>query len=56
MVRVLLSACNAGDPGLIAGWGRSPGERNSYPPSVLAWRIPWTESLAVTRSQTELSD
>ena len=22
------SACNAGDPGSIPGWGRSPGERN----------------------------
>ena len=25
------SACSAGDPGLIAGYGRSPGEGNSYP-------------------------
>ena len=25
------SACNAGDPGLIPGLGRSPGEENSYP-------------------------
>ena len=25
------SACNAGDPGLIPGWGRSPGEENGYP-------------------------
>jgi len=25
------SACNAGDPGLIPGWGRSPGEGNGYP-------------------------
>ena len=24
------SICNAGDPGLIPGLGRSPGERNSY--------------------------
>ena len=24
-------ACNAGDPGLIPGTGRSPGERNGYP-------------------------
>ena len=24
-------ACNAGDPGLIAGWGRSPGEGIGYP-------------------------
>ena len=25
------SACNAGDPGLIPGSGRSPGERVGYP-------------------------
>ena len=25
------SACNTGDPGLIPGLGRSPGERNNYP-------------------------
>ena len=25
------SACNAGDPSLILGLGRSPGEGNSYP-------------------------
>ena len=26
------SACNAGDPGLIPGLGRSSGEGNGYPP------------------------
>ena len=25
------SACNAGDPGLIPGWGRSTGEGIGYP-------------------------
>ena len=25
------SACNAGDPGLIPGLGRPPGEGNGYP-------------------------
>ena len=25
------SACNAGDLGLIPGWGRSPGEGKVYP-------------------------
>ena len=25
------SACNAGDPGLIPGLGRTPGEVNGYP-------------------------
>ena len=35
------SACNAGDLGLIPGLERSPGEGKGYPPSILAWRIPW---------------
>ena len=35
------SVCNAGDPGLIPGLERSPGEGNGN--SILAWRIPWTE-------------
>ena len=25
------STCNAGDPGLIPGWGRFPGEGTDYP-------------------------
>ena len=25
------SACSVGDPGLIPGWGRSPGEGNGNP-------------------------
>ena len=36
---------NAGDvrdAGLILGLGRSPGEGNDNPLTVLAWRIPWT--------------
>ena len=37
------SACNAGDPGLIPGLGRSPGEEYGNHSSILAWRIPWTE-------------
>ena len=37
------SASNAGDPGSIPGWGRSPGERNGNHSSTLAWKIPWTE-------------
>ena len=37
------SACNPGDLGLIPGLGRSPGERNGTYPSILPWRIPWTE-------------
>ena len=40
---VKVSASNVGDPGLIPGLGRSPGEGNGNPLSILAWRIPWTE-------------
>ena len=36
------SACNVGDPGLIPGWGRSPGEGNGNPLQFLAWKIPRT--------------
>ena len=37
---------NAGDKrdaGSIPGSGRSPGNRNHFHSSILAWRIPWTE-------------
>ena len=37
------SSCNAGDPGLIPGSGRSPGKGNAIHSSSLAWKIPWTE-------------
>ena len=37
------STCKAGDPGLIPGSGRSPGEGNGNPSRILAGRIPWTE-------------
>ena len=38
------STCNAGDPDLIPGSERSPGEGNGKThSSILAWRIPWTE-------------
>ena len=37
------AASNVGDPGLIPGWGRSPGEGNGNPLQYSAWRIPWTE-------------
>ena len=33
-------ACNAGDPGWIAGSRRSPGGRNGNPSSILSWEIP----------------
>ena len=55
-------ACNAWDPGLIPGWGRSPGERNGYPFQYfclenpqghkrLAGYSPW-----VTKSWTQLNN
>ena len=55
------SACNVGGLGLIPGLGRSTGEGNGYPPSILIWRIPWTVEpgrLQPMRlqSQTQLSD
>ena len=37
------SACNVGDQGSIPGSGRSPGEGNGNPFSILAWKIPLTE-------------
>ena len=37
------SACNAGDPGLIPGSGRPPGEGNGNHSKNLTWRILWTE-------------
>ena len=37
------SSCNAGDPGLIPGSGRSPGEEMATNSSIHAWRILWTE-------------
>ena len=49
------SACNAGDLGSILESGRSPGEGNDNPLSILAWRIPRTEDpygLQSMRSQS----
>ena len=37
------SACSMGDPGLIPGLGRSPGEGNSNLPQYSFLEIPWTE-------------
>ena len=38
-------ACNAGDPSLIPGWGRSPGERNSSPLQYSCLENPINRSL-----------
>ena len=57
-----ISACDAGDPGLIPGLGRSPGEGNDYPSQYSclensmyreAW---WAADHDVTKSWTQLSD
>ena len=42
---VKASIYSAGDPGLIPGLERYPGEGNGSPArsSILAWKIPWTE-------------
>ena len=53
---------NAGDVGLIHGWGRSPGGRNGNHCSILAWEIPWTEepgglqSMGLQKCWTQLRD
>jgi len=50
-----LPAMQEGDPGLIPGSGRSPGEGMANHCNILAWRIPWTKDLGglqSTRSQT----
>jgi len=36
-------ACIAGDPGLIPGSGRTPGEGRATHSSILSREIPWTE-------------
>ena len=38
-----VSACKAGDLGLIPGLGRSPGEGNGNPLQYSCLKIPWTE-------------
>ena len=53
------SACNAGNLGSIPGSGRSPGEGNGNPSSILAGRIlyrgPWPATVhGVAKSQTQL--
>ena len=38
-----VSACSAGDPGLIPGLGRFPGEENGNPLQYSCLENPWTE-------------
>ena len=47
------SACNAGDPGLIPGSGRSLEKEMATHSSILAWRIPWTEEPGELQSSGE---
>ena len=56
------SACNAGDPGLIPGLGRSPGEGNGNPLQYSCLENPmdrgawWATVHRVAKSRTRLSD
>ena len=53
---------NAGDPGLIPGWRRSPGEGNGNPLQYSCLENPmdrgvwWTTVSGVTKSQIQLRD
>ena len=54
------STCNAGDPGSIPGWGRSPGEGNGNPLQYCLEnsmdRGAWQATVhVVAKSQTQLS-
>ena len=57
-----LSACSAGDPGWIPGWGRSPGEGNGNPLQYSCLKKPmdggtWRATVhGVAKSRTRLSD
>ena len=56
------SICNAGDPGLIPEWGRSPGEGNGNPLHYSCLENPmdgeaWQATVhGVTKSWTQLSN
>ena len=56
------SAYNAGDPGLIPGWGRSPGEGNGNPFQYSCLENPmdggarWATAHGVAKSRTRLSN
>ena len=53
MAQKVESACNAGDPGLIPGLGRSPGEGNGV---FLPGEFHGQRSLVVTKNWTRLND
>ena len=58
---VKAAACNAGDPGLIPGLGRSPGEGNGNPLQYSCLENPmeggawWATVHGVARCRTRLS-
>ena len=62
MAQMTASACSTGDPGLIPGSGRSPGERNGYPFQYSCLENPmdrgiWQAILrGVAQSQTQLNN
>ena len=67
MEKNLKSTCNAGDPALIPGWGRAPGEGNGDPTPVflpgeshgqrsLAGHSPWSCKELDTTEQLILSN
>ena len=37
VAQMVVSSCNSGDPGLIPGLERPPGEENGYHSNILAW-------------------
>ena len=59
---VKATACNAGDPGSIPGWGKSPGEGNGNPLQYSCLENPmeggaWEATVhGVAKSRTRLSD
>ena len=50
------SACNAGEPALIPGWGRSPRERNGYPLQYSCLGSPMVEEPGELQSMQSQSD
>ena len=56
------SACNVGDPGLVPGFGTSPGEGNVHPLQYSCLensmdRGAWKATIhGITKSQTQLND
>ena len=62
VAQMTASACSAGDPGLIPGSGRSPGERNGYLlqyyclENLMDRETWWPTVHVVAKSRAQLSD